>query len=198
MHDRRFNPAQADKLDDPERLKWLPPQELIERLDIHSGYSIADIGAGTGYFTIPFAERVDSTGCVFAVDVAPEMLERIRTKTVEKNVSNVRLAEGEAGATGLADSSCDLVFMANVWHEFDDHQMVLAEARRILNSKGRIAILDWRAELDSPPGPPRHHRISEDFARVQLAGADFAVLSRSAFGQYSWLITASPGQTRGR
>jgi ubiquinone/menaquinone biosynthesis C-methylase UbiE len=185
MHERRFDPAQADKLDNPERRKWLPPGKVIERLGLQPGSIVADVGAGTGYFTLRIAEAVGAGGRVFAVDVASEMLERIRVKTESAQVANVSCILGEADATNLTDHSCDVVFMANVWHEFDDHKAVLAEAERILKPTGRLEILDWRADLDSPPGPPQAHRISDSYARAQIVGACFAVHAQDPIGQYS-------------
>ena len=80
----------------------------------------------------------------------------------------MRLVEGTAAASTVPDSSCDVVLLANVWHELDDHADVLRECARILRSGGRVAILDWRADIDSPPGPPREHRIGESPVRALL------------------------------
>ena len=191
MHERRFHPSQAHKLDDPERQTWLPPDEILSSLKLQPEWTVADIGAGTGYFTLPIARAVGERGRVFAVDVAPEMLERIRAKLAEAAVHNVLLNEGEASATGISPQSCDCVFLANVWHEFDDRAAVLAETARILKPGGRIAILDWRPDVAPDHGPPLEHRISADAATEALREAGFSADSRPWVGTRSWLVLGS-------
>jgi ubiquinone/menaquinone biosynthesis C-methylase UbiE len=132
MHERRFPISQVQKLEDPERRKWLPPDEVVRLLDIHADWTIADIG----YFTLPMA-RIAAK--VLAVDVEPGMLARIEARLIETELNNVVSLQGEASATGLAGSCCDCILMANVWHEFDDHAAVLAEAARILKPNGVAA-----------------------------------------------------------
>lgn len=188
MHERRFPISQVHKLEDPERRKWLPADEVLRLLDIQADWTIADIGAGTGYFTLPMARIATK---VFAVDVEPGMLARIETKLIETELNNVTCLESEASATGLVGSSCDCIFLANVWHEFDDHPAVLAEAARILKPNGRLAILDWRADLDTPPGPPQAHRIPEEVAQFSISDAGFRVHTVCLVGNYSWLLLAA-------
>jgi ubiquinone/menaquinone biosynthesis C-methylase UbiE len=185
MHERRFPFSQVHKLEDPERRKWLPPDEVIRLLDIHADWTIADIGAGTGYFTLPMA-RIAAR--VFAVDVEPGMLARIESRLIEAELNNVVCLQGEASATGLAGSSCDCILMANVWHEFDDHAAVLAEAARILKPNGRLAVLDWRADFDAPPGPPQAHRIPKEVAQFAISDGGFRVHSVCHVGTYSWFL----------
>ncbi len=73
MNDREFKHTEAHKLEDPERLKWLPPAEILAHLRLGPGMKVADIGAGTGYFSIPIARAVGALGHVFAVDLQPEI-----------------------------------------------------------------------------------------------------------------------------
>jgi ubiquinone/menaquinone biosynthesis C-methylase UbiE len=119
------------------------------------------------------------------------MLERIRGKLAEANVGNVECVEGEASATGLAPASCDVVFMANVWHEFDDHAAVLAEARRVLKDGGRIALLDWRPDVEPEHGPPIEHRIEAESARRALVEAGFRADAAGLAGKYSWVVSGA-------
>ncbi|MGA7521098.1 MAG: methyltransferase domain-containing protein [Acidobacteriaceae bacterium] len=196
MHERRFPPSQANRLDDPERRNWLPPDEVVSRLALQPGWTVADIGAGTGYFTLPMAEAVGAHGRVFAVDVAPEMLERIRAKIAGASLHNVQLMAGEASATGIAPQSCDCLFLANVWHEFDDRAAVLTEATRVLKGNGRIAILDWRPDVEPNHGPPLDHRISEEAATDALLTAGFCPDAQSQVGRYSWLVLGTKRSAR--
>lgn len=191
MHEKRFKHTQAHKLEDPERLISLPPAEVITRLKLKAGMQVADIGAGTGYFSIPIAREILPLGRVRAVDVAPEMLAKLKAKLdLPDAPDNIDLVQGEATETTLAADSCDLVLMANVWHEVDDRRAALDEARRILHKSGLLAILDWRPDVDRPPGPRIEHRISPDAARAELDQAGWTVDSISNIGPYRYLLLA--------
>lgn len=193
MNEKVFNPGNIRKLEDPERLIWLPPQEVAGMLDLAAGMSVADVGAGSGFFAIPFARAIAPDGRLFAVDFQPEMLEFLRAKLNDPEAPrNVELIEGTASGTHLPDAGCDLIFLANVWHELDDHASVLREAARILRPQGRIAILDWRADLPQPPGPPPDHRISEVETASTLESLGWAVSVSTTVGRFSYLIVAAP------
>lgn len=164
------------------------PHEVIAALHLRDGDSVADIGAGTGYFAVPMAAAVGRSGLIFAVDVAPQMLAHLRNRLAEAGVENVRCTEGEASSTGLPSGCVGLVFMANVWHEFDDYAAVLGEAQRLLNPGGRIAILDWRPDTEPDHGPPLAHRIASSAAQASLEAAGLIVHFAGNVGQYSWLL----------
>jgi len=188
MNDRLFNASMAERLDDPERLLWLPPAMVIGALAVQPGDAIADIGAGTGYFSLPLAQATGQLGQVYAVDSQAEMLERLQRKLDTENISNIRAVLAEADSTDLPDASRNLVFMANVWHEIADRDAVLMEAKRILKSRGRIAVLDWRPDVEPKPGPPLHHRLSASDAAGDLHPAGFVEVKQSNVGKYSWLV----------
>lgn len=121
--------------------------------------NVADIGAGTGYFTLPLGRRV-APGKVYAVDAAAEMLDVIRGKlSADGAPKNVELLVGEDSATGLAEASCDLIFLSAVWHEIDDHVAALREFDRIAAPNAKVAIVDWSPDVTPPPGPPLAHRL---------------------------------------
>jgi ubiquinone/menaquinone biosynthesis C-methylase UbiE len=188
MTDRRFDASKACRLDDPARLLWLPPAEVIGALVIQSGDFIADIGAGSGYFTLPLAKATGPRGQVYAVDSQARMLELLRQKLDAKQPSNIQEIQAEADSTGLPDASCHLVFMANVWHEFADRAAVLRECKRILKTDGRIAILDWRPDVEPEAGPPLDHRLSATQAENDLQCTGFRLDARTNIGKFSWLI----------
>lgn len=188
MTDKLFDVANAARLDAPERIESLPPADVIAALKIGEGDIIADIGAGTGYFAIPMA-RIASTGTVYAVDAQSGMLEIMKDRAT--GVDNLQLIQANAVATTLQSSSCGLAFYANVWHEFEQRDKVLQEARRILRDTGRIAILDWRPDVERKSGPPLDHRIRITQAVIELNSAGFNVSSSQNIGRYSWLVQAT-------
>ena len=194
MNERTFSAADAHKLEDPERLKWLPPNEVISSLELQSGMSVADIGAGTGYFTLPIARTVGSGGKVHAVDFQTAMLDLLGKKLLEPNSpTNITLVHGTATHTTLPDKCLEFVFLASVWHEVDDHALVLKEAARLLRKNGRLAILDWRPNVQQPPGPPLEHRTSATTVAEDLNLNGWNVERSGNVGKYSYLIVASHG-----
>jgi ubiquinone/menaquinone biosynthesis C-methylase UbiE len=191
MHDRMFRAADAHKLDDPQRKVWLPPEQVLGALDLRPGMVIADIGAGSGYFTFPIAESAVNIRKVYAVDVQPQMLAILKSRIPASQTEKISPVEGRADATSIPSVSCDLALLANLWHEIDDRSAALRECRRILRRTGRVAILDWRADLPSPPGPPVEHRISDEAAAAELTRDGWKVTYRGNLGAYSYLLIAS-------
>lgn len=190
MSERRFDASLAHRLDMPEREIWLPPGEVIAALQMTPGDAVADIGAGTGYFTLPLAKDLGAGGKVYAVDSQEKMLEILRAKLNSPLERIVDLVHAEADVTFLPSAICDLVFLANVWHEFADRQTVLREAKRILKNRGRIAVLDWRPDVEPEHGPPLSHRLSADSASLELLSAGFEQISARNVGKYSWMVQA--------
>ena len=167
----------------------MPPDEVIERLGLKPGMVIA----GTGFFALPFARAVGRAGAVWAIDLQPEMLRMLEEKLRREGDSeNIRLIEGDAGHTGIPDRACDVAFLANLWHELDDSPAVLAETRRILRPRGRLAILDWRSHAPCPPGLPVEHRIAADRTKAALTDDGWRNLNLGLLGPYSYLLIASP------
>jgi ubiquinone/menaquinone biosynthesis C-methylase UbiE len=187
-HERMFSHQQASKLDDPEREKWLPRATVLEELRLRSGMRVADIGAGTGYFAIPVARAIAPEGRVFAVDVQPQMLALLRER-LEPGAAVV-LVEGSAGGTTLAERSVELALYVNVWHEIDDREAALTEASRILEPGGRIVLVDWRADVAQPPGPPLHHRLAASDAEAGLRERGWKVERTATVGAFSYLLVA--------
>ncbi len=190
MNDRRFKPSESHRLEDPERLVWLPPMEVLAHLALHPGIVVADIGAGTGYFSIPMARAVSPGGKVLAVDVQTEMLEKLSSKLGDVTApKNIELHEGESACTHLPDKIADRVLMANVWHEIDDHTATLQEVHRILKPDGLLVILDWRPDVDRPPGPPLDHRIDAKQVIFFLSSYRWKVEEFAKIGKYSYLVS---------
>ena len=191
MNERTFPAADAHRLEKLERLQWLPPDEIMARIGPVQGMTVADVGTGTGYFAIPFAKAVGREGKVLAVDFQKEMLENLRRKlSASGALQNLVIIEGEAAHTTLPENSCDLVIMSNLWHELDDDAGVLREVKRLLRPGGRVAILDWRADLVPPPGPPVAHRVSLETLRLVLSRHGWTVNYSENVGMHSYLIIA--------
>ena len=196
MSERLFKAQDAHKLEDPERQIWLPVADVIRASAIRSGMRVADIGAGTGYFAIPIARAVGIGGKVHAVDLQPEMLNMLREKLTGPDAPpNIELVRGEAGKTTLPSRCADVVFVANVWHELEDHAAALQEAARILVPGGALALLDWRPDTGSPPGPPLDHRLPAADLLQFFLKSGWTAAEPMNIGSYSYFITARPPRT---
>ena len=196
MGDRLFKPQDAHKLDDPERQIWLPVADVVRALAIRPGMRVADVGAGTGYFAIPIARAVGVEGKVYAVDLQSAMLAKLREKLTEPAAPrNIVLVLGEASKTTLPSICADMVFVANVWHELENPTTALQEVARILAPGGVLALLDWRADMISPPGPPSDHRLPAADVLQFLAKSGWTADEPAVVGRYSYFITALPPKT---
>jgi ubiquinone/menaquinone biosynthesis C-methylase UbiE len=184
MKERRFHASEAHRLDAPERALWLPPEEIV------AAVGVRDIGAGTGYFALPLAQAAGADGIVHALDAQEEMLDLLKEKLPFSGSGNIHLMQAEADSTGLPDACCSLAFLANVWHEFDDRSLVLREARRILLRGGRIAIVDWRPDVERVAGPPLDHRLAAALTMRELSFAGFVSINHVNVGSYHWLVRA--------
>ena len=159
MNNGCFDIRQASKLDKTGRIKELRPYQLLKNVaEVTKDMICIDFGSGTGTFALPMADLVGDKGKVYAVDNSTEMLENIRTKNPPPNLI---LLQRDVERTALYDQIADLCFLALILHEVKQPENLIAEAFRLLKSEGRLVILEWKADLDSP-GPPRKKRISRE------------------------------------
>jgi ubiquinone/menaquinone biosynthesis C-methylase UbiE len=119
------------------------PARVIEALDIAPGDSVADLGAGSGYFTFRLAEATGPTGTVYAVDIDEEMLDLVMEEARERNAANVERVLAEPEDPKLPDGEIDLVFTSNTYHHIGDREQYFARLKRDLSPRGRVAILDY-------------------------------------------------------
>jgi ubiquinone/menaquinone biosynthesis C-methylase UbiE len=171
MSERRFNPANRAKLDNPERRRALPPEQLLQMLNIKANEDILDLGAGTGYFTIPAAQITN--GSVYALDVSPQMLEVIRDQANEQNLRNIKLVEGVIEHIPLEDNAVDHVIASFVLHEVE-LSISLGEIRRVLREGGLCFCLEWEMK-EEDKGPPLDHRIHSDELKKAFVQHGFTV-----------------------
>lgn len=156
----------AGWLERPEREAQERTDLLVARLPLEADDVVADIGAGTGYFSFPVARRVPE-GRVLAVDVQPEMLDLLRERQAELDIDNVETVLGTVTDPGLAPASVDLAFIVDAYHEFS-HPREMGEALlRALKPGGLLLLVEYRAE--DPWVPIKTlHKMSEAQVRREL------------------------------
>ena len=168
MHDKKFNPEHLERLDSPERHERMDFDNIILQLEIDSGQTIADIGAGIGFFSIPFAKKAER---VYAVDISQDMLDYLNKKLTSQKIDNVESILSTEKKIEISDDSVDLVWMSSVFHELDGSG-TLDEVTRILKPGGRFAILDFK-KIHEENGPSFNHRIDKPDAIETCINAGF-------------------------
>jgi len=156
----------ASWLERAEREQEEQPSTLIRNLGLQPADIVADVGAGTGYFSFRIAPLVPR-GKVLAVDIQPEMLDDIRRRQTQNGIRNVEPILGSLDDPGLAPSSVDLILLVDVYHEFSHPREMMLAIGRALKPAGRVALVEYRAEDPSVP-IKRLHKMSERQAIAEM------------------------------
>ena len=167
----------AKSFDDPARDEWQMPSRVIDALALSPSAAVADIGAGTGYFSIRLAKAVPS-GKVYAVDVEPSMLAHIRKRALGEGLSNV-VAVQASGASPNLPAPVDVVLIVDTYHHLPSRPTYFRELKKSLASGGRIAIVDFRK--DSPEGPPPEFRFEAEQIISEMKQAGYRLDRRHDF-----------------
>lgn len=159
-------------LERPERIDEEEPDRAIAALNIAPGATVADVGAGSGYFTVRLAAAVGPSGRVYATDIQPEMLAMLRERLAREKIGNVTPVQGTSTDPRLPEASVDLVLMVDVYHEFSQPQTMLRALRQAIKPGGRLVLLEYRKE--DPSIPIRlEHKMTVDEARQELEAEGF-------------------------
>ena len=160
-----FDPANADRLDDVGRYRYCSRDELVDALDPAAGDAVADLGSGTGFYTLDVAPYV---GTLFGVDVQPTMHELFERKGLP---GNVELVTAEVADLPFADGALDRAFSTMTFHEFAGTG-ALDELARVLGPGGRLVSVDWTAAGEGSGGPPiaERHDLASATELVEAAG----------------------------
>ncbi|MEZ5044496.1 MAG: class I SAM-dependent methyltransferase [Saprospiraceae bacterium] len=140
----------ADWLERPEREREENVSRAMQHMKLKGDESIADIGAGSGYYTFRMAERVPD-GKVFAVDIQSEMLDLMRRKIKREHIGNVELIKGQETSPNLAENSVDMVLMVDVYHELSYPKEMMQQVVKALKPGGRFILLEYRMEDPAVP-----------------------------------------------
>ena len=171
-YQHRFeNAAQWSKtFDDPSRDAWQKPQSVIEVMQIAPGSTVADIGAGTGYFESYLSRAVGPGGHVLALDIEPDMVAYLRDRAAKDQLTNVEAKQVAAGDPGLAPSSVDRILVVDTWHHIANRVDYAARLAVALRHGGEVFVVDFTREAQH--GPPPEHRVPpEEVARtLETAG----------------------------
>ena len=154
----------AGWLNRPERIREEMPDDVVANMGLESDQVVADIGAGSGYFSFRIADRVPS-GKVLAVDIQPEMLQLIERQKTNKGVANIEGVLGQVDNPNLAPNSIDAAIMVDAYHEFSHPFEMINGIYNALRPGGRIFLLEYRGEDDSVPIRPLHKMTEEQVVK---------------------------------
>jgi SAM-dependent methyltransferase len=176
---RRFDDAEkwAKEFDNPERDAWQKPEEVLDALHLQTTSIVADIGAGTGYFSVRIAKRVPE-GKVFAADIEPDMVRYLAARAEREHLANLTPVQARADTANLPEP-VDLVLVVDTYHHIDDPMRYFAALMSSLRPSGRLVIIDFKA--DSPIGPPAQHRIPPEQVTHELAAAGYVLTEKFEF-----------------
>jgi SAM-dependent methyltransferase len=188
---RRFDDAEkwAKEFDKPERDGWQKPEEIIDALHLARAASVADVGAGTGYFSVKIAKRIPD-GKMFAADVESDMVRYLGERAGREHISNLLPVQSSADAANLP-APVDLVLVVDTYHHIGHRIDYFAKLKSSLRPGARLAIVDFR--VASPIGPPVEHRISPEKVREELAEAGFTLVENYDFLPRQYFLVFKAG-----
>ncbi len=178
-HDHSFAGSEnwAKVFDDPKRDAWQKQHEVIRELAPKPDAVIADIGSGTGYFSVRFAHMVPK-GRVYGVDTEPDMVTYLAERAKREGLGNVTAVKAGPGDPRLPEKA-DLIVLVDVYHHIENRERYFSKLRDSLKAGGRVAVIDFR--MDSPDGPPRAVRIAPARVKAELKQAGYTLDREHAF-----------------
>jgi ubiquinone/menaquinone biosynthesis C-methylase UbiE len=169
--------------DDPARDAWQKPEKVVRFLHVGPGHAVADLGAGTGYFTVHLAKAVGPTGKVYAVDIEPALVDHLRDRASKAGLAQVVPVLAEPADPKLPAAGVDLVFICDTWHHIDDRIHYLDGLAPTLKPGGRVAIVAG-------------HKLSRDAVVRELEGAGWKLAGEYGKLRYQYVLVFTPPRTR--
>ncbi len=165
-------------LERPERDVDQQPEKVVEALNITPGMVVADVGAGSGYFTRRFAKAVGETGQVLAIDIEPKMLDYNKRELLKLGMADrANFIIARPDDPSLDENSVDLVFLCNAYHHVEHHADYWGKVKSALKPKGRVVIIDfYHDERSGKLGFSKHHLVPKErvIANMEKAGLSFS------------------------
>lgn len=185
-HAHGFSGAErwASVFDDPARDDWQKPRQVIEALNLAPEAVVADIGAGTGYFTVRLAQALPK-GRVYAADLEPDMVQYIERRARQMKLANVT-ALLAAPADPKLPAPVDCVLLVNTYHHIDGREAYFRRLAAALKPEGDIAIIDYT--LESPIGPPVGARLAAAEVKAEMRRAGYALVAEHGFLPYQYFL----------
>jgi len=173
--------------DDPGRDSWQRPRELVAALELRPGMRVADLGAGTGYFSRYLSAAVGPEGTVFAVDTEPNLVVHLRARAEREQTENVVPILASADEPRLPADSTDVVLIVDTYHHIDDRRGYVRRLQRVLRKRGRVAVVDWQKQA-LPVGPPPDHKLAREQVVDEMTAAGYRLVAEPAILPYQYVL----------
>lgn len=177
--------------DDPGRDAWQKPDAVITRLGVAPGMTVADLGAGTGYFSVRLAKAVGPKGRVLAIDIEPNLVDYMKSRAAQESLPQIAAVLATADDPKLPERGVDLVLIVDTWHHIDDRLRYLAKLAAGLAPGGRVAVVDFK-KGDFPVGPPDAHKLTAEAVVAEFVEAGWAVADRWDDLPYQYVLAFTP------
>ncbi|MCC7387091.1 MAG: class I SAM-dependent methyltransferase [Deltaproteobacteria bacterium] len=182
----RFEHAEdwAKRFDDPSRDAWQKPAEVVALLGLQPGMSVADLGAGTGYFLRHLSGAIGAGGRVFALDVEADMIRYMKARAEREQLANVEARQVPFDDPALAPGSVDRILIVDTWHHLGDRAAYSKKLAAALKPGGGVFVVDFTMETEK--GPPTQHRLTPEqvIAELEAGGLVAKVVEESLPDQY--------------
>jgi len=178
-----FDPKHIAVLESKDRKTWQNPEEIMGMLELKPSYIVADLGCGSGYFTVPISRKVKK---VYAIDFQKEMLDFVEQKIQRQKLINIKLLLSGKYEIPLENASVDLLITVNTLHEFPDQKNTIKEIWRVLKPEGHAVIIDFKKE-DTAVGPPIAIRVSQNQAKQLFEERGFTIVKAHEL-MYNYLM----------
>lgn len=168
-----YSSVPSSYMDDPRRNEWQKADQVLEHLFIKPGETVADIGAGTGFFTIRLANKVGKTGLVYASDVDETMVRFIEKRAQKEKLGNIRTILGKMDDPLIPRASADVLFICDTYLFIDNRVMYLAKLKNSLKSGGRLAIISFNTSAEVSGAPPPQRMIPKEIVIKEAISAGY-------------------------
>ena len=191
-HGRLFPPQDLGLLESPDRDEWQRPHQILDALGVADADVVADVGAGSGWFTVRLARRVGPNGVVYAQDVQSEMLAAITRRVQREGLTNVRPVLGRGSDPRLPAAAIDAVLIVDVVHEIDDRVTLFRNLGEALKPLGRIGVVDFRLD-GAGPGPEADERVAPEVLEAEAARAGLRLIRAETFLPFQYFLIFGRG-----
>lgn len=177
--------------DDPGRDAWQKPETVLSVLAVRRGMTVADLGAGTGYFSVHLAKAVGPEGRVLAIDVEPKLVEYMKERGAKAQLPQIAPVLAPPDDPKLPSKGVDLVLIVDTWHHIDDRLHYLAKLAAGLKAGGVVAVVDFK-KGDFPVGPPDAHKLTAEAVSSEFVSAGWKLAKRSDELAYQYVLVFTP------
>jgi arsenite methyltransferase len=194
-HERMPNVMEyIDRLDRPERDQEQKPAEVVDALGLKPGMRVADLGAGSGYFTRRFVETVTETGKVYVIDVEPEALKYVEDSLIHTHRPfEAEFILARPDNPKIPVESVDMIFVCNTYHHLEDRTVYFRNTRSSLKPGGRIVIIDYyHDDRSGELGFPKRHLIARDKVVEEMTGAGYRLAKEHTFLPKQYFLEFAP------